>query len=111
MKNHIMVEGRLLQTSKRFSDLKEKQKTKIAEWSYQGYREFYLKNGRLPRKQEDSELLRDLQRRIDDAEIWIPGSEIARFYCRRKNKLLKRLKKEFPEQFGEPEADTAEPQN
>lgn len=111
MKNHIMVDGRLLQTNKRFSDLKEKQKTKIAEWSYQGYREFYLKNGRLPRKHEDEDLLWDLQRRIDDAEIWIPGGEVARFYFRRKNKLLKRLKKEFPERFGEPKTDTADPQN
>lgn len=111
MKNHIMAEGRLLQTNKRFSDLKEKQKTKISEWSYEVYREFFLKAGRLPHKQDDSDLLLDLQRRIDDAEIWIPGGEVAHFYYGRKNKLLKRLKKEFPERFQQPAADPRNPEN
>ena len=31
-KNHKMVEGKLLQMDKKFSALKESQKTKIAEW-------------------------------------------------------------------------------
>lgn len=107
-----MVDGRLLQTNKRFSDLKEKQKAKISEWSYEIYRAFFMEHGRLPRKNEDGDLLWDLQRRIDDAEIWIPGSEVARFFYRRKNKLLKRLKKEFPKQFGEPTEETvAGPKN
>jgi hypothetical protein len=52
-----------------------------------------------------------LQCRIDDAKIWIPGGEVARFFYHRKNKLLKRLKKEFPEQLGELKADSADVQN
>ena len=109
MKNHIVVDGRLVQTNKRFSDLKEKQKTKISEWSYEIYRAFFLEHGRLPRKNEDRDLLLNLQRRIDEDEIWIPGGEVAHFYYRRKNKLLKRLEKEFPEQFREPTVETANP--
>jgi len=33
-KNHEFVGGKLLQTNKKFSQLKEKQKSLIAEWFY-----------------------------------------------------------------------------
>ena len=34
-KNHKMIDGRLLQTNKKYSQLKMKQKEKIAEWMFQ----------------------------------------------------------------------------
>ena len=34
-KNHKMIDGRLLQTNKKYSQLKMKQKEKIAEWMYE----------------------------------------------------------------------------
>lgn len=37
MKNHKMVNGKLLQTNKSFSQLKEKQKIKINGWLYDKY--------------------------------------------------------------------------
>lgn len=41
-KNHRVVDGKLLQMDKRFSDLKEKLKARIAEWFYAAYREYCL---------------------------------------------------------------------
>ena len=37
-KNHKMVDGRLLQMDKRFSQLKQAQQVKINDWFYESYR-------------------------------------------------------------------------
>ena len=49
-KNHVMTDRGLLQTDKKFSALKERQKTKIAEWMYEAYRNCYVESGRIPQK-------------------------------------------------------------
>ena len=57
LQNHKYVDGRLLQTNKKFSALKVKQKEKIAHWMYDAYREQYKKTGRFPTKNDDSEII------------------------------------------------------
>lgn len=94
-KNHKMVDGRLLQTDKKFSALKEKQKIKIAEWIYEAYRKCYVESGKIPTKKNDSEILSYVFAKIDKAQIWIPDGEIYAYYHKRKSKLQKRLEKEF----------------
>ena len=42
-KNHEMIDGKLLQTDKKYSQLKLKQKEKIAEWMFQVTRDYYTK--------------------------------------------------------------------
>lgn len=96
-KNHAVVNGRLIQTDKKFSALKEKQKAKIAEWLYGSYRQNYLDCGRLPGKQEDEEIVGCVLDKIEEAQIWIPAGEIFSYYRRRKKKLENRLKREFPD--------------
>ena len=39
MKNHVKVNGRLIQENKKYSQLKQKQKEKIINWLYQGTKE------------------------------------------------------------------------
>ncbi len=94
-KNHKMVEGRLLQMDKKFSALKESQKTKIAEWFYEAYRKAYIECGKIPSKRENAMILEYVFQKIDEAGIWIPNREIYAYYNRRKRKLQKRLEKEF----------------
>ncbi len=38
-KNHIQINGMLLQKDKKFSALRERRKIKIAEWLYEGFRQ------------------------------------------------------------------------
>ena len=52
MKDHKKVGGKLLQTNKRFSDLKEKQKTKINEWLYMEYMKYRKSTNKLPDKEQ-----------------------------------------------------------
>ena len=42
-KNHEMIDGKLLQTDKKYSQLKLKQKEKIADWMFQATRDYYTK--------------------------------------------------------------------
>lgn len=93
-KNHKRVNGRLLQMDKQFSDLKERQKSRIAEWLYMAYREACLRTGREPDKKADREILNSVMAKIEDAEIWIPYGEIVSYYRRRKKHMKKRLDKE-----------------
>ncbi len=101
MKNHQIIDGRPLQTNKKFSALKESQKTKVAEWEYEAYKDSYLKYKKVPDKQREDEILFSVIDQIEAAEIWIPEDEIYKHYQGRRNKLLKRLKKEFLEDFQE----------
>ena len=94
-KNHQMVDGRLLQMDKKFSALKERQKTKIAEWFYEAYRKSYLESGKIPGKKEEAEIMSYVFDKVEEAQIWIPAGELYDYYHRRKNKLLKRLEKEI----------------
>lgn len=93
-KNHRVVDGKLLQMDKRFSDLKEKQKARIAEWFYTAYREYCLQAGHPPDNEADKRILDSVSGQIADAGIWIPYRELVSYYGRRKNKLKKRLEKE-----------------
>lgn len=43
-KNHEMIDEKLLQTDKKYSQLKLKQKEKIADWMFQATRDYYTKN-------------------------------------------------------------------
>ena len=107
-KNHKMVEGRLLQMDKKFSALKEKQKTKIAEWFYEAYRKCYLESGKIPGKRDNEKILGYVFHKIDEAEIWIPNREIYAYYNSRKRKLQKRLEKEIAEKLSEKEIEKQE---
>ena len=48
MKNHIRINGQLLQTNKKWSHLKEKQKTWIMETARREYDRFVRERGKLP---------------------------------------------------------------
>ena len=63
-----MVDGRLFQTDKKFSALKEKQKTKIAKWIYEAYRKCYAESGKIPTKKNDSEILSYVFAKIEEVQ-------------------------------------------
>ena len=86
-----MVNGRLLQMDKRYSNLKQGQKEKINIWINEEIRSFYKEGGILPRKQEQFQLVLDrLYQRIDEAGIWIPYGEIhKRFFGSRNGRIDK----------------------
>jgi len=95
-KNHEFVGGKLLQTNKKFSQLKEKQKSLIAEWFYIECDNFYKSNNKFPSSKSETEAILDLvYERIQERDIWIPFGEIKQYFAKRKTKIEKRVLKQL----------------
>lgn len=92
-KNHQMVGGKLLQTDKKYSHLKLKQKEKIYMWMFEETKRYHDKNGKCPeKKDEDISIVDAVYDRIEKAEIWIPYGEVLKHYRSIKVKLCKRIR-------------------
>lgn len=94
MKKHQLVNGRLLQTDKKFSHLKEHQKEQISLWLYEAYRSSSLVNGQSPAGENDADIIAAVMEKITDAGIWIPEGEIVVYYRSKKPHFQKRFMKE-----------------
>ena len=94
MKKHQPVNGKLLQTNKKFSHLKRKQEEQISQWLYEEYRSNSLANCQSPAGENDDDIIAAVMEKITDAGIWIPEGEIVAYYHRRKLHFQKRFTKE-----------------
>ena len=94
MKNHEWIDGKLLQTNKKYSNLKQKQKDKIYEWMYAAFKDVFQQNGQFPGQKQDEVILDKVMDNIRAAEIWIPEYEVEKHYKGIKSKLNKRYKRE-----------------
>ena len=91
-KNHKMIDGRLLQTDKKFSQLKEKEK--INGWLYTEYKRVYDRVGKPSDSRHNDDILDTAYAKIEEAEIWIPYGEVIKYLSSRKNSFHKRCEKE-----------------
>ena len=94
MKNHIMVDGQLLQTNKKYSQLKLRQKEKIYQWMFEAYKKRYLELGKGPGDADDASIVSDVLEHIEEAGIWIPDGEVYKHYRSIKANLGKRMDRE-----------------
>lgn len=93
-KNHEFVGGRLLQTNKKFSQLKEKQKSLIAEWFFIECDQFHKKHNKFPEsKIENDGIIELVYERIEARDIWIPFGEIKQYFSKKRVKIEKRVLK------------------
>lgn len=93
MKNHVKVDGKLLQTNKKYSQLKVSQKEKIAEWLFQETNEYYARNGIYPAGEQLYEIADAVYDKIEAAEIWIPYKEVINHYRSKLSAIKKRVEK------------------
>jgi hypothetical protein len=99
MKNHIKVNGKLLQTNKRFSQLKNSQKEWIVVELYKLYQN-KMKEKRTTRKLKPDQrdiVISHLYDQIQSREIWIPYGEVKKYVYSKTTKIVKSFKKQFPE--------------
>lgn len=90
-----MIDGRLLQTDKKYSHLKLKQKEKIYAWMYEETKLYHDRNGKFPeKKDEDAAVVSAVYDRIEKAGIWIPYGEVLKHYHGIKVKLHRRIRRE-----------------
>ncbi len=88
-KNHKMVDGKLLQTDKKYNALKMKQKEKISLWLNEEISLYYRNHGSWPtREHEYKQVLDKLYARIEAADIWIPYGEIIKRFLGKRNSRI-----------------------
>ncbi len=75
MKNYIHVDGQLLQTNKKWSHLKESQKSWIQEITHKEHAAYVEKNAHLPMKKHKKDVLDKVHDHIVERGIWIPYCE------------------------------------
>lgn len=96
MKNHIRTsDGRLLQTNKRCSSLKQSQKEKIIGWFKLELSHYYEGHGKYPMGYKSEEVVNAVYGRIEEAGIWIPYGEVYREFNSRKMKMIHQLEKKM----------------
>lgn len=93
-KNHKVINGRLLQTDKKFSALKRSQQEKISGWLWEEYKTEAKKHGIPLVKKQKEEILDCVYEKIQECEIWIPYDEVKQYFGSR----LARWNRRFSEQ-------------
>ncbi len=94
-KNHENIDGRLLQMDKKYSQLKLKQKEKIAAWMYEGTKTYYMQNDKMPEGIACDGVVEQVYDRIESAGIWISYGQVYRHYMKRKTDISKRIRREM----------------
>ncbi|HHY2677049.1 TPA: transposase [Bacillus toyonensis] len=87
MKNHTWSsKGQLLQTNKKWSRLKQKQRETMSKWLREVYIEKIKAHNRRLKPKEHEELLTPVLFKIREREIWIPEYEVEKYYKGKINK-------------------------
>jgi len=74
--NHVRVNGTLLQTNKKWSQLRQKQRDWIYEITRSEHKEFMKENNQLPMKAGKKKLIANIVVKIDERGIWLPSDEL-----------------------------------
>ena len=83
--------NQMINLNKKFSDLKEKQKAKIAEWLYLETYFFYKDHEHMPNHSERQAILGTVYALIEEADIWIPYKEVERYYSSKTSRYRSRV--------------------
>lgn len=70
----------MLQTNKKFSHLKQKQKEWINQLLKEKYIAVYTANQKKPSKSQREIILNDVYKILEDKSIWIPLEEVERYF-------------------------------
>ncbi|MGW5982742.1 transposase [Bacillus mycoides] len=92
MKNHIRSSnGQLLQTKKKWSHLKQKQRETISNWLREAYTEKLKAHNRRLKPKEHEDVLSQVLFKIREREIWIPEYEVEKYYKGKINRWYNKL--------------------
>jgi uncharacterized membrane protein YgaE (UPF0421/DUF939 family) len=94
VKSHIRVNGRLLQTDKKFSALKLRQKELIASLLRSKTISLMLEHQRQLRRPEREQVLQETLNAIEQKGIWIPNCEVRHYYDSRIQRYYKSFYKQ-----------------
>ena len=101
-----MINLNMINLNKRFSDLKEKQKAKIAEWLYIETYRFYKEHDHMPYHSEKQAVLDTVYAMIEKAGIRIPYAEVEIYYRSKISRYRSRILRNCHYTFECPELPT-----
>ncbi|RXJ13607.1 transposase [Bacillus albus] len=91
MKNHTKnSKGQLIQTNKKWSHLKQKQRETISNWLREAYIEKIKFHNRRLKPREHEDVLESVMSKIYGCEIWIPDYEVEKYYKEKVNMWYKK---------------------
>jgi len=94
MKNHHRdSQGRLLQTNKKWSDLKDTQQEYISNFLREKYLSCAITNERKSSKIDKEQILDEVYDKITERNIWIPKHEVKDYFNGKVTKYLNSLSK------------------
>lgn len=103
MKNHKWINGKLLQTNKKWSALKQSQREWIQELTRKEHADYVEAKGVLPTKKRKDEVIDAVYSHLEKCEVWIPYGEFRRHVSAYFDKLnhksplfIPRVKKKEP---------------
>lgn len=91
MKNHVKVNGQLLQTNKKWSHLKQKQVQYIYDKTVELHTKFVAEHEKLPRKQYKNDIINGV---YDELNMHIPYSEARPHISKYIDRLNRKLEKQ-----------------
>jgi hypothetical protein len=96
LRDHINVNGKLLQTNKRFSQLKKSQKEWIATELRTLYHNQMSESGTTKKLSPDNfnTVISSLYEQIQNREIWIPHGELKKYANGKITKIVNSFKKD-----------------
>lgn len=94
MKNHKKVDGRLLQTNKKYSQLKHSQKEFIAHELYAQCKAYVMTKGVFPNNKQNYDIIDAVMEKIEERQIWIPKDEVYKHFISKKEKYRAKMVKE-----------------
>ena len=92
MKNHKLVDGKLLQINKKWSHLKSSQRDWIRNITEKAHKNYVFEHGKLPIKKKKYVIFDEVEELIKQREIWIPFPELKMHV----NKIIDRLNRKSP---------------
>jgi hypothetical protein len=95
-KNHAKINGRLLQTNKKWSHLKGKQKSWIYDTAKREYDRFVSHNKRIPEKSGKDKLLTAIKDKINERGIWLPYHELDANLSKFIARLNRKIRQVYP---------------
>ena len=102
MKNHIRVDGKLLQTNKKWSHLKQSQKNWIYKVAQAEYDKYIAVKPVPPRIHKKDIIIDAVYAAIETKEIWIPYGEVKqalnKFIDKQNRKLFSQNKPDKPDE-------------
>ena len=78
--------------NKKYKELKQKQKARIADFMYQETKKFFEDNGQMPVTEEDCEaVVTGVYARVTGLGFWIPYEEVYQAYLKKRQHYVERL--------------------